>query len=149
MRVTNNNKDLFKFFQKTKKSFINVCTNEVETLKSVKIQFSLHVRFYMIPDEKLQQMDHYFNRMRPVILNEHNVDILINLLNQFIDEVKGEIEAWSERGSGWIMDKILEAFINVAQYQPMRGGSYMPLPKKLQNKKTIINVQNRDNQCLR
>ena len=25
----------------------------------------------------------------------------------------------------------------------------MPLPKKLQNKKTIINVQNRDNQCLR
>ena len=45
MRVTNNNKDLFKFFQKTKKSFINVCTNEVETLKSVKIQFGLLVRF--------------------------------------------------------------------------------------------------------
>ena len=48
-----------------------------------------------------------------------------------------------------MMDKILEAFINVARYQPMRGGSYMPLPKKLQNKKAIINVQNRDNQCLR
>ena len=149
MRVTNNNKDLFKFFQKTKKSFINVCTNEVETLKSAKIQFSLHVRFYMIRDEKLQQMDHYFNRMQPVILNEHNMDTINHLLNQFIDEVKGEIEAWSERGSGWIMDKILEAFINVAKYQPMRGGSYMPLPKKLQNKKAIINVQNRDNQCLR
>ena len=64
MRVTNNNKDLFKFFQKTKKSFINVCTNEVDTLKSVKIQFCLHVRFYTIQDEKLQQMDHYFNRMQ-------------------------------------------------------------------------------------
>ena len=47
------------------------------------------------------------------------------------------------------MDKILEAFINVAQYQPLRGGRYMPLPKKLQNKKAIINVQNRDNHCLR
>ena len=67
----------------------------------------------------------------------------------FIDEVKGEIEAWSERGSGWIMEKILEAFINVAQYQPMRGGSYMDLPKKLKNKGAIINVQNKDNQCLR
>ena len=86
--------------QKTKNSFINVCTNEVETLKSVKIQFELVVRFYIIPDEKLQQMDHYFNRMPPVILNEHNIDILYHLLNQFIDEVKGEIEAWSERGSG-------------------------------------------------
>ena len=38
------------------------------------------------------------------------------------------------------MDEILEAFINVAQYQPLRGGTYMPLPKKLQNKKVIISV---------
>ena len=102
MRVTKNNKDLFKFFQKTKNSFINVCMNEVETLKSVKIQFGLVVRFYMIRDEKLQQMDHYFNRMQPVILNEHNVDILNQLLNQFIDEVKGEIEAWPCLFKGWI-----------------------------------------------
>ena len=48
-----------------------------------------------------------------------------------------------------MIDEILEAFINVAQYQPLRGGTYMPLPKKLQNKKAIINVQNRDNHCLR
>ena len=109
MRAKKDNKDIFNFFQKTKKSFINVCTNEVETLKSVKIQFGLLVRFYMFRDEKLQQMEHYFNRMQPAILNEHNVDTLNHLLNQFIDEVKGEIEAWSQRGSGWIMDEILEA----------------------------------------
>ena len=94
-------------------------------------------------------MNHYFNRMQPVIMNQHNIDIIKPLLNQFTDQVKGEIKAWSERGSGWIMDKILEAYINVARYQPIRGGSYMPLPKKLQNKKAIINVQNRDNECLR
>ena len=149
MRATKNNKDLFKFFQKTKNSFINVCTIEVETLKSVKIQFSLFVKFYMIRDEKVEEMNHYFNRMQPVILNEHNIDILNPLLNQFIDEVKGQIEAWSERGSGGIMDKILEAFINVAQYWPLRGGSYMVLPTKLKNKRAILNIQNRDNECLR
>ena len=149
MRATRNNKDLFKFFQNTKNSFINVCTNEVETMKSVKIQFSLLVRFYMIRDEKLEEMNHYFDWMQPVILTEHNIDILNNLLNQFIDEAKGQIEAWSERGSGWILDKILEAFINVARYQPMRGGSYMPLPTKLKNQKAVLNIQNRDNKCLR
>ena len=149
MRVTKNNKDLYKFFQKTKGSFINVSTNEFETMKSVKIQCSLLVRFYMVRDEKVEPMNHYFNWMQPVILTEHNIDILKPLLNQFIDEVKGEIEAWSERGSGWIMDRIVEAFINVAQYQPMRGGSYMVLPTKLKNKKAILNIQNRDNQCLR
>ena len=150
MQVTNNNKDLFKFFQKTKSSFINVCKNEVEALKSVKIQFSLLVKFYMTREGKVEEMEHYFNRMQPVIVNEHNMDTLSPLLNQFIHEVKGEIEAWSERGSGWVMDKILKAFINVARYQPMRGGSYMELPAKLKNKKAVLNIQNRrDNECLR
>ena len=115
MRVTKNNKDLFKCFQKTKNSFINVCNKEVETMKSVKIQFSsLNVRFYIHRNEEKEEMNHYFDRMQPVILNQHNKDIIKPLFNQFIDQVKGEIEAWSERGSGWIMDKILEAYINVA-----------------------------------
>ena len=83
-------------------------------LKSVKTQFGLLVRFYMIRDEEIQQMEHYFDRIRPIMLNENNIDTLNNLLNQFIDEVKGEIEAWSQRGFGWVMDEILEAFINMA-----------------------------------
>jgi len=48
-----------------------------------------------------------------------------------------------------VVDEILEAFINVAQYQPLSGGSYMPLPEKLKNKKAVLNIQNRDNQSLR
>ena len=101
------------------------------------------------PNDEWAEMRHYFGNMEPVILNEHNIDITNHLINEFIDEVKGDIESWSERGSGWVMDEILNAYINVSRYQPMRGGSYMPLPKKLQNKKAIINVQNIDNECLR
>ena len=150
VQVTNNNKDLYKFFQKTKGNFLEVAKSEVDTMKSVKIQFNLQVRFYKMQNgEKGEEMDHYFNRMQPAIITEHNKDILAPLLNQFIDQVKGEIEAWSERGSGWVMDRILEAFINVARYEPMRGGSYMPLPPKLKNKRAVLNIQNRDNQCLR
>ena len=147
--ATKNNKDLFKFFQKTKNNFINVCEKEVEAIKSVKVKFSLNVAFHINRDGKKEEMNHYFDRMQPVILNEHNKDIIKPLLNQFIDQVKGEIEAWSERGSGWIMDEILEAYINVGRYQPMRGGSYMQLPAKLKNKKAVLNIQNRDNECIR
>ena len=149
MSVPGGNRDLLKFFQKTKPRFIEVCENEVKELKSVKMQFGLLVRFSMNRDEEVRIMEHYFNRMQPGILNEHNIDTLNFLLNQFIDEVKGEIEAWSQRGSGWVVDEILEAYINVARYQPLLGGSYMVLPSKLKNKKAILNIQNRDNQCLR
>ena len=76
-------------------------------------------------------MEHYFNRMQPININEHNMDTLNHVFNQFVYEVRGDIEAWSERGSGWVGDKILEAIINVVQYQPLNGGSYMPPPGKL------------------
>ena len=137
------------FFQRTKNRFFDVCENEVRNLKSVKLNFSLLVRFSDTRGEEAKQMEHYFNRMQPAFLNEHNMDTLNHLLNEFIDHVKGDIEAWSQRGSGWVIDEILVAYINVAQYQQLRGGSYMDLPKKLKNKKAILNIQNRDNQCLR
>ena len=115
MRVKGGNRDLLNFFQKTKNRFIEVCENEVRNLKSVKINFSLLVRFSDKRGEEVKQMEHYFYQRQPLILNEHNMDTLSYLLNQFIDEVKGEIEAWSQRGSGWVIDEILEAYINVAK----------------------------------
>jgi len=48
-----------------------------------------------------------------------------------------------------VVEGVLDAFINLARYQPFRGGSYIILPETLKNKKAIIKVQNRDNQCLR
>ena len=149
MSVPGGNKDLLKFFQKTKIRFEEVCREEVKKLRSVKINFGLLVSFYINRNGEVERMEHYFNRMQPIVFNEHNMGALNNALNKFVDDVRGEIEAWSERGSGWVVDEILEAFINVAQYQPLNGGSYMPLPQKLKSKKAIINVQNRDNQCLR
>ena len=94
-------------------------------------------------------MEHYFKQKDPTVFNRNNVTAVNSVFHGFINEVKGKIEAWSQRGSGWVVEGVLEAFINVAQYQPFCGGSYIPLPEKLKTKKAIINVQNRDNLCLR
>ena len=53
------------------------------------------------------------------------------------------------KGSGWVLDKIMVAYVNVARYQPLRGGTYLPLPANLAKKKAIINLESRDNQCLK
>ena len=111
------NRDLLNFFQGTKNRFIDVCENDVWNLKSLKIQFSLLVRFSRNRDEEAHRMKHYFSRMQSSTLNEHNMDTLNHFLNEFIDHVKDEIEAWSQRGSGGVIDEILEGYINVAQYQ--------------------------------
>ena len=43
----------------------------------------------------------------------------------------------------------MTTYVNVARYQPLRGGTYLPLPANLAKKKAIINVKNRDNECLK
>ena len=35
----------------------------------------------------------------------------------------------------------------MAQYTPVKGSSYISLPKKLRNKKAILNIKNSDNKC--
>ena len=37
--------------------------------------------------------------------------------------------------------------LHMAKYSPTKGSSYIPLPKKLRDKKTIVNIQNKDNKC--
>ena len=48
-----------------------------------------------------------------------------------------------------MIEGILEAYVNVARNEPFRGGTYYSLPEKLKNKNAIINIQYKDNQCLR
>jgi len=49
-----------------------------------------------------------------------------------------------------VVEAVLGAFVNIALYKPFHGGRYKILPEKLKlNKNVIINVKNRDNQCLR
>ncbi|KAK3731613.1 hypothetical protein QZH41_015864 [Actinostola sp. cb2023] len=46
-------------------------------------------------------------------------------------------------GSSWI----LHLDLNTAQYTPIKGSSYLPLPKQLKDKKAIVNIKNNDNKC--
>jgi len=48
--------------QKTKARFKEVIENEIKTLKSVKIQFALNVRFLITRNAVKEQMKYYFKQ---------------------------------------------------------------------------------------
>ena len=52
-----------------------------------------------------------------------------------------------ERSSGWSLKRILYLTTNINKYNPMRVGSYIPLPKEIQDKKAFVNVKNKDKKC--
>ena len=40
-------------------------------------------------------------------------------------------------------------WLDIARYQPLSGGSYIPLPTSVSSKKAVVNVKNKDDHCLR
>ena len=49
--------------------------------------------------------------------------------------------------SGLVLAEIYTLNLNVARFAPFSGSTYTPLPKFLQNKTAIVNVQNDHNRC--
>ena len=69
-------------------------------------------------------------------------------LNDSFEEILNLLDIWIYEGSGWIIDKIEGLFINVANYEPLLSGSYISLPKSLNNSmKGLINLKNKDHKC--
>ena len=50
-------------------------------------------------------------------------------------------------GSGYTLYNIINLELHTVEYDPLRGETWLPLPKELDNKKAIINPKNKDNKC--
>ena len=50
-------------------------------------------------------------------------------------------------GSGWRLHSIIKLELHTVSYNPLRGETWVALPKELANKGAIINVKNKDNKC--
>jgi len=65
------------------------------------------------------------------------------------EEILNRIADWLSEGSQWVIDDILDHYLNIVSYLPLRGNSFIELPKELKNsKKGLINIKNDHNKCL-
>ena len=60
-----------------------------------------------------------------------------------------KMSEFEEQDSGWSLLRILHLAVNINKYNPMRVGSYIPIPKIIHNRKACINVKNEDEQCFK
>ena len=144
-----NNKDIYMFKNANKEKYTNLIEQEILKLGSVKVSFGLKVNFEIERNGETQEMSHYFKEDQPHVFTRYDKEQIEQKYEEFMGRIKGEIENWSLQGSGWEIESIELAYVNVAKYQPLRGGTYLPLPADLAKKKAIINVKNKDNECLK
>ena len=95
------------------------------------------------------QLSYFTRQEHRILINTYNLRAIVAQLNAALNRQLEALAGWTERGSGWTMYGIEKFYIDVARNDPLRGGHYLPLPKDLKAKGAIINVKNRDNECLR
>ena len=72
---------------------------------------------------------------------------LFNVMTSRLIELSQQFQ---NQGSGWQFRKVESPEINIDPFESIYGSSYIPLPKKIADKKAIINVKNlNDNECFK
>ncbi|GFS79258.1 protein NYNRIN [Nephila pilipes] len=75
-------------------------------------------------------------------------DIICEHLEEAFKINQNSFEEFTQRGSGWTLERILKLELNMAKYQPLSPSNYIPLPKTLvDKKKAILNIKNEDQKC--
>ena len=133
--------DPLHFFNENKKYIRDYLEEKIEEKNGIKWQNTLQVQFTKLQESgQIITSTPYFSTEIFVSTNS-NVDDQIATSFQ---QLSNRIEMFEREGSGWTIDQIVKLEIKVATYSPISGSSYIPLPKKLKNKKAILNIMNND-----
>ncbi|KAJ0169636.1 hypothetical protein K1T71_014821 [Dendrolimus kikuchii] len=111
---------------------------------TVKINFVLHADFVQESKNLTNSFD--FQTSNFIISQADDLNIFIVSLR---DTLVHKISTFEKKDSGWSLTKINFIELNINKYNPLRGNSYIDLPKDIKDKKAVINFNNSDNFCFK
>ena len=138
-----NKKDPLMQLQNTRKAVAYHIIKILKSMKGLKFVETLKITFTKMSNEEIVYKTAYFNTPAVTIINNLEINESLQVSKQ---DVLNKIAVWISEGSGWTIQSVDNHYINMVKYQPMRGSSYIQLPKELRG---LINIKNKDNECFR
>ena len=115
--------------------------NETRGFKFTQITVKVLLKKYK-PNGEIEFTPVYFNSSTKTVINH------IYKLNKSFQEILYRVDAWINKGSGWIIESIESQYINISTYRLLVGSSYIDLPIELKHpRKGLINIKNSDQKC--
>ena len=140
-------KDPLLQLQKSRRAVEYLFNNLLVQTKGFKFVETLQVKFVKHSNDKKILKNGYFNSTTDLIINETDIKLAIQASQQ---QILNKIAQWISEGSGWTIQSIENHYINIVNYSPLKGSSYIKLPQELRNSaKGLINMKNKDNDCFR
>ena len=70
-------------------------------------------------------------------------------LNAALETMEERMSTFMQAGSGWILEENNALVLEMVDYNPIGGSTYIELPKDLYDTKAIINIKNQDQECFK
>ena len=142
-----NNKDPLKQLQSTRKGIKFHIESILKSMKGLKFVENLKVTFKKNSKNEIIIKTAYFNSKPKTIINKTQIT---EELQSSKHEILNITAQWISEGSGWTIESVDNHYLNIVQYEPMKGSSYIELPQELKHhRKGLINLKNNDNECFR
>ena len=137
--------DPLRQLNETKELIRSCLVKELLKLKGFKYVETLKVTFKKKQGNGIITKTAFFNSKTKTLINAMEIN---EVLQSSREEIVKAIAQWISEGSGWTIQSVNGHFLNLTQYKPIKGSSYIELPKELQNPaKGLINLQNKDEAC--
>lgn len=121
------------------KKLLNMCLLKHGSLK---LSFELFANF-KLPTSDETHMKSFNTKYVTVFKNTDLNNLYLETQNILINK----LSEFQHCESGWYFNSISHLEINVNKYAPLRGGSYLLLPKVISSTKSCLNIKNYDNHC--
>ena len=80
-------------------------------------------------------------------LQNLRADESMRLVEDSFKTIEDKIQSYEQNGSAWQFKEVEQLEIHTTKHKPIKGSSYIDLPKWLKYKKAIINIKNKDEKC--
>lgn len=128
----------------------NICATVNELIRkslskhnALKVNMELFVSYYL-PKNNEKSIKSFNVQFTTVF---HNTD-LPSFYKEFCEKLISKCSEFEQSESGWAIESVNYLELNINKYNPLRAGTYIKLPNKIQNTKSCININNvNDKKC--
>ena len=126
------------FLEGAKQNITSVLRNNLRT----KVKLILKCYMQMLKTNEIKPADFHSN----IGVNLDGTDEK-DLYDTMIERILEKIATFLATESEIRFHSVIKLELHTVSYKPLKGETWIPLPKELVNKNAIINMQNKDNKC--
>lgn len=140
-------KDLPQFLEALLPTVKEILQTELQDSNTMKINMVL-LALYNHPDGELQEFNF---KTSSKTLNSGDLHSADEFLKKEFGKMLMEESEQQGKNSGWSLQEPVSLILKISKfrYNKPSGSSYITLPKKLEKKNALVNVQNRDQACFK